>query len=174
MRPGNVTKSNLRALGLRLIPGVATAAPRWAEWPPCASALAGAREETGLVTFDPIATGADAVVDYRAPDLADRITEHARGFQTRQRTRDPQTLDRELDAAREAGDEVETKRIENAIDNYQTHISKEQQLAASEMSLNEGNTYLQNLLLAKNDIPEVSELSLNAEWKLVQAIKQTH
>ena len=31
-------------------------------------------------------------------------------------------LFRELDAAREAGDEVETKRIENAIDNYQTHI----------------------------------------------------
>jgi exodeoxyribonuclease VIII len=57
-------------------------------------------------------------------------------------------------------------------DNYQSHITKEQQLAASEMSLDEGNTYLQNLLLAKNDIPEVAELSLNAEWKLVQAIKQ--
>ncbi|HCM9675992.1 TPA: PD-(D/E)XK nuclease-like domain-containing protein [Enterobacter hormaechei subsp. steigerwaltii] len=57
-------------------------------------------------------------------------------------------------------------------DKYQTHISKEQQLAASEMSLDEGNTYLQNLLLAKNDIPEVAELSLNAEWKLIQAIKQ--
>ena len=57
-------------------------------------------------------------------------------------------------------------------DKYQTHISKEQQLAASEMSLDEGNTYLQNLLLAKNDIPEVAELSLSAEWKLVQAIKQ--
>ena len=57
-------------------------------------------------------------------------------------------------------------------DKYQTHISKEQQLAASEMSLDEGNAYLQNLLLAKNDIPEVAELSLNAEWKLVQAIKQ--
>lgn len=57
-------------------------------------------------------------------------------------------------------------------DKYQTHISKEQQLAASEMSLDEGNTYLQNLLQAKNDIPEVAELSLNAEWKLVQAIKQ--
>ncbi|HDC4487329.1 TPA: PD-(D/E)XK nuclease-like domain-containing protein [Enterobacter kobei] len=55
---------------------------------------------------------------------------------------------------------------------YQSHISKEQQLAASEMSLDEGNTYLQNLLLAKNGIPEVAELSLNAEWKLVQAIKQ--
>ena len=33
--------------------------------------------------------------------LRDRITEHTRGFQTRQRTRDPQTLDRELNAARE-------------------------------------------------------------------------
>ncbi|QCZ37108.1 exodeoxyribonuclease [Enterobacter cloacae] len=57
-------------------------------------------------------------------------------------------------------------------DKYQSYISKEQQLAASKMSLDEGNTYLQNLLLAKNDIPEVAELSLNAEWKLVQAIKQ--
>ncbi|MEP8481167.1 3'-5' exoribonuclease [Enterobacter hormaechei] len=57
-------------------------------------------------------------------------------------------------------------------DKYQSHITKEQQLAASEMSLDEGNTYLQNLLLAKNNIPEVAELSLNAEWKLVQAIKQ--
>ncbi|MCU6181492.1 hypothetical protein KWH73_22090, partial [Enterobacter roggenkampii] len=53
-----------------------------------------------------------------------------------------------------------------------SHITKVQQLAASEMSLDEGNTYLQNMLLAKNDIPEVAELSLNAEWKLVQAIKQ--
>ncbi|MGS7191203.1 RecE family exodeoxyribonuclease [Enterobacter cloacae subsp. dissolvens] len=57
-------------------------------------------------------------------------------------------------------------------DKYQSYISKEQQLAASKMSLDEGNTYLQNLLQAKNDIPEVAELSLNAEWKLVQAIKQ--
>ncbi|WP_313486846.1 RecE family exodeoxyribonuclease [Pseudescherichia sp.] len=57
-------------------------------------------------------------------------------------------------------------------DKYQTHITKEQQQAASEMSLDEGNTYLHNLLLAKNDIPEIAELSLNAEWKLVQAIKQ--
>ncbi|MDK9957320.1 RecE family exodeoxyribonuclease [Enterobacter hormaechei] len=57
-------------------------------------------------------------------------------------------------------------------DKYQSHITKEQLLVASEMSLDEGNTYLQNLLLAKNGIPEVAELSLNAEWKLVQAIKQ--
>lgn len=57
-------------------------------------------------------------------------------------------------------------------DKYLSHITKEQQLAASGMSLDESNTYLQNLLLAKNNIPEVAELSLNAEWKLVQAIKQ--
>ena len=62
--------------------------------------------------------------------------------------------------------------IHLTCDKYQSHITKEQQLAASEMSLDEGSTYLQNLLLAKNDTPEVAELSLNAEWKLVQAIKQ--
>lgn len=57
------------------------------------------------------------------------------------------------------------------IDKYQTHITKEQQLAASEMSLDESNTYLQNLLQVKNDVPEIGELSLNAEWKMIQAIK---
>ncbi|HDT4051174.1 TPA: PD-(D/E)XK nuclease-like domain-containing protein [Enterobacter bugandensis] len=57
-------------------------------------------------------------------------------------------------------------------DKYQSHITKEQQLAASEMSLDEGNTYLHNLLLAKNDIPEVAELSLNAEWKMIRAVKE--
>lgn len=56
-------------------------------------------------------------------------------------------------------------------DKYQTHVTKEQQLAASEMSLDEENIYLHNLLQAKNDTPEVGELSLNAEWKLIQAIK---
>ncbi|WFX65708.1 PD-(D/E)XK nuclease-like domain-containing protein [Citrobacter braakii] len=56
-------------------------------------------------------------------------------------------------------------------DKYQTHVTKEQQLAASEMSLDESNTYLQNLLQVKNDVPEVGELSLNAEWKLIQAVK---
>ena len=54
---------------------------------------------------------------------------------------------------------------------YQTHITKEQQLVASEMSLDEGNTYLQTLLQAKSETPEVDELSLHAEWKLVQAVK---
>ena len=57
-------------------------------------------------------------------------------------------------------------------DKYQTHVTKEQQLAASEMSLDESNTYLLNLLQVKNDVPEVGELSLNAEWKMIQAVKQ--
>lgn len=56
-------------------------------------------------------------------------------------------------------------------DKYQTHISKEQQLAASEMSLDECNTYLQNLLQVKNDVPEVAKLSIQAEWKMIQAVK---
>lgn len=56
-------------------------------------------------------------------------------------------------------------------DKYQTHVTKEQQLDASEMSLDESNTYLQNLLQVKNDVPEVGELSLNSEWKMIQAIK---
>ncbi|HDX4552291.1 TPA: PD-(D/E)XK nuclease-like domain-containing protein [Citrobacter freundii] len=56
-------------------------------------------------------------------------------------------------------------------DKYQTHVSKDQHMAASEMSLDEENIYLHNLLQAKNDTPEVGELSLNAEWKLIQAIK---
>lgn len=57
------------------------------------------------------------------------------------------------------------------IDKYQTHVTKEQQLAASEMSLDEGNTYLQSMLVAKNDVPETAKLSLNAEWKMIQAVK---
>ncbi|MDM3375261.1 PD-(D/E)XK nuclease-like domain-containing protein [Citrobacter sp. Cb010] len=57
------------------------------------------------------------------------------------------------------------------IDKYQTHITKEQQLAASEISMDEGNTYLQSMLVAKNDVPETAKLSLNAEWKMIQAVK---
>ncbi|HAH0497258.1 TPA: exodeoxyribonuclease [Escherichia coli] len=56
-------------------------------------------------------------------------------------------------------------------DKYLTHVTKDQQIAASELSMDEGNIYFQNLLQAKNDVPEMSELSLHAEWKLVQAVK---
>lgn len=57
------------------------------------------------------------------------------------------------------------------IDKYQTHITKEQQLAASEMSMDEGNTYLQSMLVARNDVPATAKLSLNAEWKMIRAVK---
>lgn len=56
-------------------------------------------------------------------------------------------------------------------DKYLTHVTKDQQIAASELSMDEGNIYFQNLLQAKNDVPDMSELSLHAEWKLVQAVK---
>lgn len=56
-------------------------------------------------------------------------------------------------------------------DKYQTHVTKEQQLAASEMSLDEGNTYLHSLLVARNDVTATAKLSLNAEWKMIRAVK---
>ncbi|MBL5899777.1 3'-5' exoribonuclease [Lelliottia amnigena] len=56
-------------------------------------------------------------------------------------------------------------------DKYQTHISKDQQVAASESALEEGNSYLHNLLLARTDVADIGNLSMHAEWKLVQAVK---
>ena len=54
---------------------------------------------------------------------------------------------------------------------YHAEISQEQQIIANELAFDEGNVYFQNLLQAKNDVPELNDLSLHAEWKLVQAIK---
>lgn len=56
-------------------------------------------------------------------------------------------------------------------DKYHSEISQEQQIVANELVINEGHVYFQNLLQAKNDVPDISELSLHAEWKLVQAVK---
>ncbi len=56
-------------------------------------------------------------------------------------------------------------------DKYLSEISQEQQIVANEMAMDEGNIYFQNLLQAKNDVPDLSELYGHAEWKLVQAIK---
>lgn len=56
-------------------------------------------------------------------------------------------------------------------DKYLSEISQEQQIVATELAMNEANVYFQNLLQAKNDVPDMSELSLHAEWKLVQAVK---
>ncbi|WP_312996444.1 RecE family exodeoxyribonuclease [Leclercia sp.] len=56
-------------------------------------------------------------------------------------------------------------------DKYLSEISQEQQIVANELATDEGNAYFQNLLQAKNDVADIGELSLHAEWKLVQAVK---
>ena len=56
-------------------------------------------------------------------------------------------------------------------DKYLSEISQEQQIVANELASDEENVYFQNLLQAKNDVTDMSELSLHAEWKLVQAVK---
>jgi len=56
-------------------------------------------------------------------------------------------------------------------DKYLSEISQDQQIVANELVIDEGNIYFQNLLQAKNDVSDIGELSLHAEWKLVQAIK---
>lgn len=56
-------------------------------------------------------------------------------------------------------------------DKYQTHITKALQIAATELSLDESNSYVHNLLQAITDVAEFADLSLHVEWKLVQAVK---
>ncbi|MHB9319077.1 3'-5' exoribonuclease domain-containing protein [Phytobacter diazotrophicus] len=56
-------------------------------------------------------------------------------------------------------------------DKYQPHITKAQQIAATELSLDESNSYVHNLLQAITDVAEFADLSLHVEWKLVQAVK---
>lgn len=56
-------------------------------------------------------------------------------------------------------------------DKYVSEISQEQQIVANELATDERNAYFQNLLQAKNDVADISDLSLHAEWKLVQAVK---
>ncbi len=56
-------------------------------------------------------------------------------------------------------------------DKYLSEISQEQQIVANELATDEGNAYFQNLLQAKNDVADIGDLSLHAEWKLVQAVK---
>jgi len=61
-------------------------------------------------------------------------------------------------------------------DKYQPHVTKEQQMAASELASGESaletdNAYLKNLLRAISDVAEFADLSLHVEWKLAQAVK---
>jgi len=57
-------------------------------------------------------------------------------------------------------------------DKYLSEISQEQHIVANELASDEGNVYFQCLLKAKNDVADISDLSLHAEWKLVQAVKE--
>ncbi|WP_460645794.1 3'-5' exonuclease [Leclercia adecarboxylata] len=56
-------------------------------------------------------------------------------------------------------------------DKYLSEISQKQQIVANELATDEANVYFQNLLKAKNDVADIGDLSLHAEWKLVQAVK---
>ncbi len=56
-------------------------------------------------------------------------------------------------------------------DKYLSEINQEQHIVANELASDEGNVYFQCLLKAKNDVADINDLSLHAEWKLVQAIK---
>ena len=56
-------------------------------------------------------------------------------------------------------------------DKYLSEISQEQQIIATELANDEGNAYFQILMQAKNDVADIGDLSLHAEWKLVQAVK---
>ncbi len=57
-------------------------------------------------------------------------------------------------------------------DKYLSEISQKQQIVANELATDEGNVYFQNLLQAKNDVADIGDISLHAEWKLIQAVKE--
>nr|WP_318382702.1 RecE family exodeoxyribonuclease [uncultured Enterobacter sp.] len=58
------------------------------------------------------------------------------------------------------------------FEKQETHISEEQQISVTELSLDEGNDYVQNLLQAVRNVPGVEELSLHNEWKLIEGFKK--
>ncbi|NIF35289.1 exodeoxyribonuclease VIII [Enterobacter sp. Tr-810] len=51
-------------------------------------------------------------------------------------------------------------------------ISEEQHIQIGQMESDDSNQYVQNLLLAASNVPDIKELSAHVEWNLVSAIKQ--
>lgn len=51
-------------------------------------------------------------------------------------------------------------------------ISEEQHIQIGQMESDDSNQYVQNLLLAAANVPDIKELSAHVEWNLVSAIKQ--
>lgn len=90
----------------------------------------------------------------------------------------PVTSTHTVDAANTSQLENRTPSVRFAVhllgDKYHSEISQEQQIVANELAMDEANVYFQNLLQAKNEVPDMSELSLHAEWKLVQAVKDVY
>ncbi|HDR2471504.1 TPA: 3'-5' exoribonuclease [Enterobacter soli] len=57
-------------------------------------------------------------------------------------------------------------------DAEEKEISEEQHIQIGEMENDDSNHYVQNLLLAASNVPDIKELSAHVEWNLVSAIKQ--
>ncbi|MGN8238777.1 RecE family exodeoxyribonuclease [Enterobacter soli] len=57
-------------------------------------------------------------------------------------------------------------------DTEEKAISEEQHIQIGQMESDDSNQYVQNLLLAATNVPEIKELSAHVEWNLVSAIKQ--
>ncbi|BDH45719.1 hypothetical protein TUM12370_17630 [Salmonella enterica subsp. enterica serovar Choleraesuis] len=52
------------------------------------------------------------------------------------------------------------------------HVNKEQRAAISELEMDTDNTYIQNLLLAVGNFPEIKNYKLDGMWKLTDAVKK--
>lgn len=57
-------------------------------------------------------------------------------------------------------------------DTEEKEISEEQHIQIGQMETDDSNQYVQNLLLAAANVPDIKELSAHVEWNLVSAIKQ--
>lgn len=57
-------------------------------------------------------------------------------------------------------------------DTEEKEISEEQHIQIGQMETDDSNQYVQNLLLAAANVPDIKELSAHVEWNLVSEIKQ--
>ncbi|MCU6669957.1 PD-(D/E)XK nuclease-like domain-containing protein [Enterobacteriaceae bacterium H4N4] len=60
----------------------------------------------------------------------------------------------------------------NAEDIHVYHINKETQAKLSALEMDTDNAYVQNLLLAAGNVPDLKKYDMNGLWKLTKAIKE--
>lgn len=60
----------------------------------------------------------------------------------------------------------------NAEDIHVYHINKETQAKLSALEMDTDNAYVQNLLLAASNVPDLKKYDMNGLWKLTKAIKE--